>query len=437
MFAYPTTERTNNLNSPDPAISLFKILVVAGILQVTASVFFVNWLDLSLFFTWAQGLYQGFFNAYDGHVQMLDYPPGYFLPLWLIGALSHAIDLEIISESLPLVQLIMKFLPILYNLGCALMVYKIACLFSSEEVGLNAVTIWLVSPAILINCVWWGQIDTLLMLMLMASYYLLEKDRPYAATIVFAFSCVTKFQTCFFLPVFVAAMLFKQPIKKTVFCGFIGAAVCFGVFLPFMLSYGSVLLPLHLYTKSYGSYPYVTLYAYNIYGIWNLNRVNHTQPIIQAIPWLTYLLVGRIATILSLLSPFVIYLINKLRRVQTDMWVVCFVVMQTIFMFATMMHERYQIVVLPFLMALYLKYKDKRWLYLFAGITAVLAVSETHVMLIYVRKFSAWWLGAGGNIIQSIFSVLNLLIYLLSMVLSFQYLFGDGQQKSISRRNPG
>lgn len=414
----------------DVAKKLFAVLVVAGSVQIIVSVFWVNWLDLGLFFSWAQGLFKGFYNAYDGHIDSLDYPPGYFGFLWLVGALDHFVDLERISDNMPLVQVAIKFFPILFNLACGLLVYKIGHYFANARTGLTAAIVWLLNPAILFNCVWWGQIDTLLMMMLLLAFFLLEKDHPYLATVVMALSFVTKFQTGFFLPIFVAAILFRYPLKKTLLCGVMGAAICYTIFVPFMIAYGGPLLPVKLYTGSYGSYPYVTLYAYNVYGVFGLNWFDQTKPIFPALPWLTYVLFGKVMTYIALLSPFFVFALTKLRKVKTDVWVMSVLVMQTIFMLATMMHERYQIVVLPLLLVLFLKYRDKRWLYIFGGISAILSISEFHVMMLYNNTTKEWWSGVGGNTMQMIFSAFNVFIYLFSTWLCMKYLFGKGANEN-------
>ncbi len=76
------------------------ILFFALLLRLFIAMAYQNSFDTEWYITWARGLQNGFFNAYDGHVGTshypLDYPPVYLYCLKLVGmALENpAVDRE-------------------------------------------------------------------------------------------------------------------------------------------------------------------------------------------------------------------------------------------------------------------------------------------------------------------------------------------------------
>ena len=410
-------------------------------------------LDIYLMYHWAQGLAQGFFNAYDGHVASLDYPPMYFIPLWVIGKIDQAVDM---SGSDALIQFSLKVVPIAFYMLCVWSTYRIALRYADPKGAYRAALFMLLCPTLFINSVYWAQMDCILIFFVLWFFFLLDDGRPLAATVVFALCGVMKLQTLFFLPAFVMYLWFRYPLKKVIFCGVTGIALAYAVFIPFIIPrlsilYGEaaasglsffpaltqairssvplkdgVLLPFNLYFGSYNSYPYASMNACNFWTFCGLNMKSGslTQPLIADWSWLTAKSLGGFFLAAALLFPVGYMIAAKIRKWDADVWTVAFVSMQTVYMLSAMMHDRYQIVVLPLLMMIWLKKKDARFGLAFILTTGVTCVNH----LLTLIGYSTWTLQqflfhGAGSVIFIVVSMLNLVLYGYTIIISWGHLF--------------
>lgn len=414
-------------------------------------------LDIYLNFRWAQGLAEGFFNAYDGHVYYLDYPPLCFPVLWLVGKIDQWFGL---AGNNAMIQLSLKVMPVCFYMLSTWTVYLIACRYTEPKRAYHAALFLLLCPTLFVNSVYWGQVDTVLIFFILWFFYHLDEGRPLAATVVLVLGCVMKLQTLFFLPIFVAYMVYRYPIKKVLVCGVTGVALAYALFIPFMIprlsalyaeaagqglsffpaltqAIGSsldykdgVALPFNLYFGSYNSYQYAAMNSFNLWSAvgMNMERDVLNAPIISGIGWLTPKFLGNIFLGVSVLLPMAYAVAAKFKKWQADVWMLAFLTMQSIYMFAAMMHDRYQIAVLPLLLMLWVRKKDYNFAVAFV-LTAVMTCAN-HLMTIISytsNELQQFFFYGAGSMIYIVFSLFNLALYAYTVYICRPYLFKPEQ----------
>ncbi len=308
---------------------------------------------------WALDLPNGLFDVYARADQIsLDYPPLYLFCLSLVGWVFRLLGGEWSSYT---VMFFMKFWPIV---GDMLMGLSLFLFFrkTSPKTALVAALLWLFNPSVLFNSSFWGQTDQIMCLLLLLSFTALEGKRPLLASVLFAVAGMTKFQCLFFTPVFLLELLSEYKIR-TFFKGIGAAALTVAtVFLPFMIGSGNPFLFFDVYLKGQGQYPHCTLNAFNLYGLLGLNWVEDSTAVVGGISF------GMLSTALVVLLLLVVIAVYRFAPRRCP-WVIGFWLMNSLFLFMTRMHERYQFVVLIFLLMASLKHRHRGFFFSFAALS--------------------------------------------------------------------
>ena len=388
---------------------IFLAVVIFGVfLRFAIGVGYYNPQDTLWYKTWVLALNDGVFDIYArADTINLDYPPIYLFFLSILG-----IFYNIFGESVHNYtdMFVMKFFPTVGDVLCAAALYLIFKK-TSPKTGLIAAALWMFNPTTIFNSSFWGQTDGIMCLLLLLSFVALERDKPILASVLFAVCGMTKFQCLFFTPVFLMELFVKFRVSKFL-KGILAAAITVAaVFLPFMIGSKNPLLFLDVYLKGQGTYPYCTLNAFNFYGILSLNWVEDSIGFPSAhilSMWLVVVLI-----VLLILA----YLFARRRSV----WVLGFLFMNTLFMFMTRMHERYQFVVLIFILMAAVVHKSREFFYCFMGISFITLINQLIPMFSWRQGgsvFSEYY-----GFLMVIFSVVNLIIYILSAYVSVRFMF--------------
>lgn len=402
---------------------LLVMLLFALLIRLAVGIGYYNAQDTFWYRSWAFSLPDGLFDVYARADEIsLDYPPVYLFFLYITGWMYRLIG----ADCHAYVQMfLMKLWPILGDFLCGLALYAVFGR-KSRKTGLLAAALWLFNPATLFNCAFWGQTDSIMCLMLFVSFAALERDRPILASVLFALAGMTKYQCLLFVPVFLTELFIRCRVK--VFFGGIAAAAATvaAVFLPFMIGAKDPFLFFHVYLGGQDSYPYCTLNAFNLYGVLGLNWVKDTDP---AIGGLTFRMISLFVTILAVLGLIAFYLFTKRR----SMWVMGYLFMNTLFMLTTRMHERYQFVVLIFLLAAVLEQKDRGLFYGFAGMSAMILINQLIPMFSWHGQESFFNVYYGE--LMTVFSAVNLILYLVTGYLCIRLLCREEPAAPESIRN--
>ena len=268
--------------------------------------------DMNCFTAWSLRMADkgpaGFYT--DGY--FCDYPPGYMLLLWPCGALLKAFG----AQGALVTRLIVKCVPILCDMLGALLLYAYAKKRAGSVVGLLLAGLYLFNPAVLVNGAAWGQVDSVLALLMLLTA-LLAMDKCWRAALpMFFVSVLVKPQALLFAPVggmWLIYTLVKDREQRTkawrdIAIGLaIGVLTATAVIVPFSLRQEKpVGWIFELYSQTLSSYPRATLNTANLYYLSGANWVELTQRAPLA-------LCACAAVVLLLLGAWLIYRSGLLR----------------------------------------------------------------------------------------------------------------------------
>jgi len=414
-------------NSEQLTMMIVCIFGFAILIKILVGVGYFNDYDTYWYRTWAVDLPNGFFNVYARADSIsLNYPPLYLIPLYITGL---AYKVFTTSSHQYIQMMLLKFWPVLFDVLCAVVLYRI-CKKYGEMTGLFAATLWLLNPSMFFNSTMWGQTDSVMAFLLILSFWFLEEDRPILASILFAVAGLTKFQSLFFIPVFLLELAFKYKadLKRLFLSLGAAAATVVTVFLPFMIGARNPMLFFDIYLGGKDTYPFCSLYAFNLYGMAGKDWSTGVRDTDAIIGFFTYKMFSNVLLVLSV--AFIIFLYAKGKR--RSGWVGGLLFMQCVFMLTTRMHERYQIIVLPFALMAYIVSKNKGFLLNFFGLSAITAINQALVLFrINVKPYAPWY--QHFNIIIIVLSTINMILFLWTINLCVTYFLSDNSktQKSI------
>ena len=133
--------------------------------------------------------------------------------------------------------------------------------------------------------------------------------------------------------------------------------------------------------------------------------------------------------LIVLLIGFMIFAYIYAKR--KSVWVMGFIFMNTLFMFMTRMHERYQFVVLIFILMAAIVHKNRGFFYCFAAMSFMTLVNQAIPMFSW-RSENSFFDAYYGNLFV-IFSALNLILYFVSAYICIRFMFkkDDAENKEI------
>jgi len=379
---------------------LVAVLMFSLFMRLVIGIGYFNSYDTYWYRTWAVDLPNGLFDVYSrANSISLDYPPLYLFLLYPIGLVYKFIG----TDSSEYIQMfLLKFWPIIFDVLCSLLLYCV-CRKYGENWGLLAAVLWTVNPAVLFSSSMWGQTDSVMAFWLILAFWLISKDRPVLACIVFAVAGLIKFQSLFFTPVFLLQLWKQTDFKRFMYGIGSATATVAAVFLPFMIGSKNIGLFFDVYLTSAGKYPYCTLNAYNFYGIFSLNWVDDSTSIIGAFTW------AHLSCIFTIAS-FVLIIFLYLKGNHRCAWVGGLLFMECLFMFMSRMHERYQFIVLPFALMAFVLHKNRDFLWIFVSLSLITAINQA--VILFKVNDSATLMKSISDELMVIFSIINLAMFI-------------------------
>jgi len=334
--------------------------------------------DMNCFEGWAERMAAhgpwGFYSA-----GWCDYPPGYMLLLWPFGVLRNLLGIAYDSRAH---WLLIKLLPIACDVLTALFLARISKKKLGESGAACLGAAYLLNPAIVYNAAVWGQVDSVLTLLLLLAVYCAMRREWRRALAVFAFAALCKPQALMFAPVGVLALVCEvissgerrsRTLKRIGSGLLIAAGVMLAFAAPFSLGQGQdpVTWLWAKYTQALGEYNYITVNACNFYQLLGMNW----KALDGAAPW-TYLGWATYAAAFGLAVWF--YVKAGSRR---TLFLLCAMVLAVIFAFGAKMHERYLYPAVALLLASYAFDRDARVLAAAIALSASLFMNEALVLV--------------------------------------------------------
>lgn len=375
------TKKNQNLSNNLKLHSTFwMILGFAFLLRLilaTTSRGFDN--DVACFSGWALRAFRGGFANFYSPDTFTDYPPGYIYVLYIIGALLDKFQIDAFSG---LGMLLLRMPSLLCDLFAGALLYIIGEKHLNRQSGLLFFVAYLFNPAVILNSVVWGQVDSILALIVIALCILLLEGKIVPAGFVFVAGLLFKPQMLIFAPLLLYGIYEYEILKfsnwkkffKDLSGGLLAIACLFLGMMPFGISN---VIP--QYTDTLSSYPYVSVNAYNLWAMLGLNWNSQNDTLLG----ITYATWGTIAiVILTIVSAIIFEMLRRKNRKERYVLTGAFLITTT-FLLSVRMHERYLYPVMLLLLftAIYSKKKAYWWVYLAVAFTHFLNV--WHVLYHY------------------------------------------------------
>ncbi len=365
----------------DSRVNWVNILLVLGAAFVVKSIMAVKnpgyVSDLDCFRIWSDmirehGISQ-FYYVDEGN----GYPPGYMFVLWIVALLRQLFGIETHSDG---GLFMIKLVPILCDLGAGFFIYKFAKTRFSEGISLALCTIYVMSPAILIDSSVWGQVDSVFTLMVMLTCYLCMKEKRIPAYFVFCAGALLKFQTIMYAPILIFTIIEQVFLKdfnwKKVGKDLVGGLAAIGSMFVFAAPFGlKVVVP--KYVNSLELFEYCSVNAYNFWAIVGKNWVSQYEKFFFA----ECEKLGTMAIVASvLLSAFVFF---KMKEDKSKYFVSMAVLISFVFLFSVRMHERYLFPALILVLVGFIYRPCKELFVSFIGLSVVQYINVAHVFYTY------------------------------------------------------
>lgn len=335
--------------------------------------------DVACFSGWALRAFQGGFSNFYSPDTFTDYPPGYIYILYVIGAILDKFSIDAFSA----LGLILLRLPsLLCDLFAGALIYMAGTKYINKGTGMVFAALYLFNPAVILNSVVWGQVDSILALLVILLCFALVAGKVVPAAFIFVAGLLFKPQMLIFAPLllygiyeyeFVAFQNWRKFFKDL--AGGIAAIVCLFVgMMPFGISN---VIP--QYTDTLSSYPYVSVNAYNFWAMIGLNWNSQEDTLLG----IRYALWGTIAIVVLTIISAVIFEILRRKKSEARYVLTGAFLITTTFMFSVRMHERYlyPVMILLILTAIFSKMKTYLWVYL--SITLTHFINVWHVLYHY------------------------------------------------------
>lgn len=335
-------------------------------------------IDINSFKAWSMALLvYGLPNFYGSG--WCDYPPGYMYVLWLTGQIYQWFDPFLLHTDQNLLTFLIKLVPAVADLGASLLIFYILCNITSVKSAQIGAIIYAFNPVLIFLSSVWGQIDSVVIFLMLATVYLLLKDKFVLAIIITSLTVIVKPQGLFLAPI----LIFSQLRQRSLWQWLLGitaslVSVWLSV-LPFvwqkiepssLLSWLST--PWHFLYKQFiagaNVYPYATVNAFNV---WIMANWQSDRSV-----WLgmSYQTIG-----LLLLVVVLVWVAVLLLRNPTSLFTATALLLIAVFMLGTRMHERYIVYALPFLLIAGSYINKVKFLYGLFTVTALVNISYVYV----------------------------------------------------------
>ena len=359
--------------------ALAGLLLAALLLRVALSACVAGYgVDMGCFGAWASRMAAvGPANFYE-EGYFCDYPPAYMLVLGALGGLANLFGLSFGTMG---GEMLLKTVPVFCDILLALAVFLATDRVVGRRPALGMAALMALNPAYIIAGACWGQIDSVLAVLLVALLLLARRGKWQAAIPVFALAVLAKPQAGLLVPLGVAALLRdavkEKETRKPIALGLLGGVLVTAVIvLPFSANQSSPLWIVDKYVETLSSYAYATLSTGNLMFLLGGNWTPNDQAVLGPI---TYGQLGMALMVLSFAFGIVVYLRGTGRK---RLLLASAATMQLVFVLGSKMHERYILPALALLLLAFVETGDVRLL-----ASAVLASAAAAVNIGAVLAF--------------------------------------------------
>ncbi len=315
--------------------------------------------DIGCWLGWSSGAANnGLFTLYQTS-DFLDYPPGYLYVLWVVGMINRLIDVQALQV------LVTKLPSIAADLGMVVLIYNMARKRTSEREAMILALLYLFNPLILTDSSAWGQIDSILTLIVVGCVWQVYKGRMWQAGALFGLGVLVKPQMLLFGPLMLSSLIVASRLHrgtreswlvwfKTIGAG-IGTVILLA--LPFWINSGDVLWLPKLYLTTLGGYENASVNACNVLALLGGNWADDSTRILG----LPYAFWGYLGIGVASVGAVFLHVRDGSNR-RVFLWAAALIT--ALFILGLRMHERYMYPAVALLILYYILERDRRALYL-------------------------------------------------------------------------
>lgn len=309
--------------------NIVRILLVIFLIRLVFALLPSFQVDMSAWLAWAGRLGDGGFANFYSETVWTQYTPGYLYWLWLVGKLGLVDPLAI------------KIPTILADMLTAGLMWKIIAK-NNRKVANWSYVLYVLNPVMIVDGSIWGQIDGILTLfMMLVAYYLIERKSVNIAWLMMGVALLIKPQALAILPILSILTLRKMGMRKLIKGSIMLGGVLLLGYWPFYPN-NPITGLLELMQNMKESYPYTSLFAFNIWSFVGMWIVDSTKWLgVSYFQWGT-LLMG---------SAYLIVIARFWRRLNERS--ICYLILALgcliFFAFPTRVHERYLFPMFAFL----------------------------------------------------------------------------------------
>jgi Gpi18-like mannosyltransferase len=314
-----------------------------------------------------QGLTQAYYRGND-------YLALRHLVLLGVGSVAETLGLSLRQPRSYAASALLKAPQLLADLLVVLLIFLAARRWRAPQAALALAALYALTPPVWMNAAWWGQVDAILILGMLAALLLLERGAA-AAWLAWALALQVKAQPILLAPIMAAATLRLHRARGILLGGGAALATLAIGALPLILA-GQTAALLGAYEGAVGRYPFTSVSAYNLWSlVHGVRLVRDGQPLLLG---LSPLQIG-----LLLLALVCLRVVVRVLR-QADLatrFEASAALALAFFALTTQMHQRYIIFVYPFLLLAAAASPRLRWPYLLLALSGTLNIFGTLAFL--------------------------------------------------------
>ncbi|MBP3656996.1 MAG: phospholipid carrier-dependent glycosyltransferase [Clostridia bacterium] len=369
------------------------LLLAAALLRVGLAACVRGYdVDMGCFAAWAGRMAAHGPMGFYAEDYFCDYPPVYMAALGAVGLLANLLGVNLGSMD---GQFLLKAIPMLCDIALAAAVYHAAKGVMGRRCALGLCALTAFNPAFVITSSCWGQIDSLLVVLILLFLAPAREGKWHLAIPAFAFAVLTKPQAGLLAPLGVAALYKdlraaedRRAAGRRMLTGVgAGLVLTLAVSLIFRGEQASWLWLYDMYAETLASYNFATLSTGNLMFLLGGNWVENAQRLAGPV---TYGHLGYALMALSFAAGIAVYLRGEGR---SRLWLSAGLTMQMIFVLGAKMHERYILPALVLLVMAYIETGDVRVLISALAASAAAAVNIGVVLAFDYLVAPNLWLG--------------------------------------------
>lgn len=333
--------------------------------------------DTACFVSWANLAFEGGIKNFYASGVFADYPPGFVYILYVLGAIFSIFKIPLMSAPC---LLMLKLPAILCDMATVLLFSKIASTRLPSQQTVMLAGLYLFNPAIILNSSIWGQVDSVFTLTLLLMCWFLTENRMVPAYVVFGIGVLLKPQTLIFTPVLIygiidQVILYDFSWRKFCHNLFSGLTVIFCMVIACM-PFGLDLVFMQ-YTATLGSYPYVAVNAFNLWGLFGLNWISQETRLL----FFSYQTWGIIIIVLIVLLSALLFF--RAQNKKSRYFTTASFLIVSMFLFSVRMHERYLYPALALILFAYAIRPLKELLEGYFGFTIIHLYNTAFILYFY------------------------------------------------------